>query len=402
MVLMTLRGWCRMKLVNILDVVKIANKSVSRFSGVKKYIATGDLSENIITSYNEITYDMRPSRANVEVETGQVIFARMKDTKKVLLIDDENVDFIYSTGFCVFEPTKAILSDYLRLILNSDLFQNQKDKYSKGATQKAINNTGLKKIQIPLPSLETQKKIVEVLDKAQDLIDARKEQIRLMDELIQSVFYEMFGDPVTNPKGWEVRTVEKVCANIMGGGTPSKSNLDFYVGDIPWVTPKDMKIDFISDSMDHINEDAINNSSAKLIPENSVLMVIRSGILKRKLPVAINKRCVAVNQDMKAFIINKNFTNSEFFMYFWKSCENYILSKVRAVTADNIEFKQIKDMQYILPPCELQNEFSEKVQQIQTNKTLLEMSLCELENNLSGLMQSAFAGSLFDDLVVGK
>lgn len=391
-----------MKLVNILDVVKIANKSVSRFSGVKKYIATGDLSENIITSYNEITYDMRPSRANVEVETGQVIFARMKDTKKVLLIDDENVDFIYSTGFCVFEPTKAILSDYLRLILNSDLFQNQKDKYSKGATQKAINNTGLKKIQIPLPSLETQKKIVEVLDKAQDLIDARKEQIRLMDELIQSVFYEMFGDPVTNPKGWEVRTVEKVCANIMGGGTPSKSNLDFYVGDIPWVTPKDMKIDFISDSMDHINEDAINNSSAKLIPENSVLMVIRSGILKRKLPVAINKRCVAVNQDMKAFIINKNFTNSEFFMYFWKSCENYILSKVRAVTADNIEFKQIKDMQYILPPCELQNEFSEKVQQIQTNKTLLEMSLCELENNLSGLMQSAFAGSLFDDLVVGK
>lgn len=399
---MTLRGWCRMKLINILDVVKIANRSVDRFSGVKRYIATGDLSENTISSYTEVTYDNRPSRANVEVKTGQVIFARMKDTKKVLLIDDDNVDFIYSTGFCVFEPSKAILSDYLRLILNSDLFQNQKDKYSKGATQKAINNAGLKKIQIPVPQLENQKKIVEVLDKAQGLIDARKEQITLMDELIQSVFYEMFGDPVTNPKGWEVRTVEKVCTNIMGGGTPSKCNLDFYVGDIPWVTPKDMKIDFISDSMDHINEDAINNSSAKLIPENSVLMVIRSGILKRKLPVAINKRCVAVNQDMKAFIINKNFTNSEFFMYFWKSCENYILSKVRAVTADNIEFKQIKDMQYILPPCELQYEFSEKVQQIQTNKTLLEMSLCELENNLSGLMQSAFAGSLFDDLVVGK
>lgn len=272
----------------------------------------------------------------------------------------------------------------------------------KGAGLKHISKKYLEDVEIPLPPLETQKKIVEVLDKARGLIDARKEQIRLMDELIQSVFYEMFGDPVTNPKGWEVRTVEKVCINIMGGGTPSKSNLDYYVGDIPWVTPKDMKLDLISDSIDHINQDAINNSSAKLIPENSVLMVIRSGILKRKLPVAINKRCVAVNQDMKAFIINKNFTNSEFFMYFWKSCENYILSKVRAVTADNIEFKQIKDMKYILPPCELQNEFSEKVQQIQTNKILLEMSLCELENNLSGLMQSAFAGSLFDDLVVGK
>lgn len=284
------------------------------------------------------------------------------------------------------------MSKYIDILRNNSI----------GGVIKYIKLGDLTDALIPIPPLESQEKIVEVLDKAQGLIDARKEQIRLMDELIQSLFYEMFGDPVTNPKGWEVRTVEKVCTNIMGGGTPSKSNLDFYVGDIPWVTPKDMKIDFISDSMDHINEDAINNSSAKLIPENSVLMVIRSGILKRKLPVAINKRCVAVNQDMKAFVINKNFTNSEFFMYFWKSCENYILPKVRAVTADNIEFKQIKDMQYILPPCELQNEFSEKVQQIQTNKTLLEMSLCELENNLSGLMQSAFAGSLFDDLVVGK
>lgn len=280
-------------------------------------------------------------------------------------------------------------------------FQYLRDNCT-GATIPHISKTVLENILIPLPPLETQKKIVDVLDKAQGLINARKEQISLMDELIQSVFYEMFGDPVKNPKGWEVRNVEKVCTNIMGGGTPSKSNFDFYVGDIPWVTPKDMKLDFISDSMDHINEDAINNSSAKLIPENSVLMVIRSGILKRKLPVAINKRCVAVNQDMKAFIINKNLTNSEFFMYFWKSCENYILSKVRAVTADNIEFRQIKEMQYILPPYELQKEFSEKAQQIQANKILMEMSLYELENNLCALMQSAFVGSLFHDLVVGK
>lgn len=205
-----------MKLVNILDVVKIANGSVDKFSGIKRYIATGDLSENIISSYSEVTYDNRPSRANVQVKFGQVIFARMKDTKKVLLIDDDNVDFIYSTGFCVFEPSKSILSDYLRVILNSDLFQNQKDKYSKGATQKAINNEGLKKIQIPLPPLETQKKIVEVLDKAQGLIDARKEQIRLMDELIQSVFYEMFGDPVTNSYDHPMMAFDKISDSRLG------------------------------------------------------------------------------------------------------------------------------------------------------------------------------------------
>lgn len=73
-----------------------------------------------------------------------------------------------------------------------------------------INNTGLKKIQIPLPSLETQKNIVEVLDKAQGLIYARKEQISLMDELIQAVFYEMLGDPVENMK-WPLHFLSELC-----------------------------------------------------------------------------------------------------------------------------------------------------------------------------------------------
>ncbi len=112
----------------------------------------------------------------------------------------------------------------------------------------------------------------------------------------------MFGDPVSNPIGWEKATLDDVCDKIYGGGTPSKAIPEYYIGDIPWVTPKDMKSEYIGNSLVHINEEAINNSSAKLIPTESVLMVIRSGILKHTLPVAINTRNVTVNQDMKAFI----------------------------------------------------------------------------------------------------
>ncbi len=418
MVLVTLRGWCKVK---ELKLHKLFEKPISGEWGNEpdqdelgiEVIRTTNFSNDIrFKNGSEMTYRVieESKIESKKLNYGDIIIEKSggsptQPVGRVLFYDyTDSISRICNNFTAILRPTPGNDPKYLAYLL-SFLYKRGVVLKHQNKTTGIINlklNHYLKDTSVIIPSLETQKKIVEVLDKAQGLIDARKEQIRLMDELIQSVFYEMFGDPVTNPKGWEVRTVEKVCTNIMGGGTPSKNNLDFYVGDIPWVTPKDMKIDFISDSMDHINEDAINNSSAKLISENSVLMVIRSGILKRKLPVAINKRCVAVNQDMKAFIINKNFTNSEFFMYFWKSCENYVLSKVRAVTADNIEFKQIKDMQYILPPCELQNEFSEKVQQIQTNKTLLEMSLCELENNFSGLMQSAFAGSLFDDLVVGK
>ena len=74
-----------------------------------------------------------------------------------------------------------------------------------------------------------------------------------------------------------------ICDDIKGGGTPSKSNPEYYNGDIPWVTPEDMKTIFITDSIDHINEDAIKNSSTKLIPKDSLLMVISSGISQKTL-----------------------------------------------------------------------------------------------------------------------
>ncbi len=278
------------------------------------------------------------------------------------------------------------------------------DLYKKGEVLKYQNKTTgiinlklndyLKSTIIPLPPLETQQKIVAILDKAQSLIDKRKEQLELMDKLVESVFYDMFGDPVKNEKGWETREVAKVCKKILGGGTPSKNKPDFYIGDIPWVTPKDMKRLYIDNSIDHINKVAIEKSSTKLIPNLSVLMVIRSGILKKHLPVAINTKEVTINQDMKAFVLNRSIVNPSFFLYFWIMSQRYLLSKVRAVTADNIEFRQIKEMQIILPTITLQEEFEQKVESIEKQKDQMQKSLLKMEEQFAGLMQRAFKGEI--------
>ncbi len=90
--------------------------------------------------------------------------------------------------------------------------------------------------------------------------------------------------------------------SVSGGGTPSKSRPEFFTGQIPWVSPKDMKCWEIFDSQDHITQEAIDNSSTKLIGTGAVLVVIRSGILKHSLPVAINRVPVTLNQDMKALV----------------------------------------------------------------------------------------------------
>lgn len=157
----------------------------------------------------------------------------------------------------------------------------------------------------------------------------------LLDQLVKSRFIELFGDPLSNDKGWKKVVIAEVCHAIFGGGTPSKSHPEYFAGSIPWVSPKDMKSSVINDSIDHITEEAIAHSTTNLVPANSVLMVIRSGILKHSLPVAINSLPVTINQDMKAFVPNET-VKTAFLMHFFKAIENDVLAGVRGVTADNV------------------------------------------------------------------
>ena len=171
-----------------------------------------------------------------------------------------------------------------------------------------------------------------------------------------------------NNKEWTTDSVERLCKEIYGGGTPSKSHPEYYEnGNIPWVSSKDMKTDILMDSQIHINEEGVANSTARMVPENSVIMVIRSGILKHTLPVAINAVPITVNQDLKVFIPG-NRVITRFLAYQFKMLESDILSGVRAVTADNIEFDSLKKRKLIVPPMELQQQFAAFVAQVDKSK----------------------------------
>jgi len=104
------------------------------------------------------------------------------------------------------------------------------------------------------------------------------------------------------PSGWASVRLGEI-GGILGGGTPSKANDLFWNGSIPWVSPKDMKISYLSETADYVTRHAIKNSSVKLIPENSLLLVVRGMILAHSFPVAINTIPVTINQDMKALLV---------------------------------------------------------------------------------------------------
>jgi type I restriction enzyme S subunit len=145
--------------------------------------------------------------------------------------------------------------------------------------------------------------------------------------------------------------------SVIGGGTPRKSSPEYYGGSIPWVTPKDMKRSVISSSVVSLTELGVQNSPAKLVPASSVLVVVRSGVLKHTLPVALTSAPVTLNQDMKA-LVPKAAVHAPYLARLVKSLQPVVLGWVRATTADNFPIDQLLDYEIDLPVFEEQRRIA--------------------------------------------
>ena len=256
------------------------------------------------------TMEYKKQGSHIIVDQGKNQIAGYTDIKKGLFEDVPVIIFGDHTRVIKYVDQPFFLgADGVKILRSKDKDANY--KYLYYALRNAnIPDTGynrhfkwLKETKINYPSVARQDEIVRILDKLSDIIDRRKTQLQGLDSLIKARFVEMFGDPVYNNKGWTTDTVNNLCKDIYGGGTPSKAHPEYYEnGDIPWVSSKDMKTDILTDSQIKINQMGIENSTARMVPVNSVIMVIRSGILKHTLPVAINAVPITVNQDLKVFI----------------------------------------------------------------------------------------------------
>ena len=303
-------------------------------------------------------------------QKNDILLAKNGTTGVAALVDRDEIFDVY-VSLAVLRPKKIIYPKYLLYAINSPIAKKQFNAGLKGIGVPNLHLSVIRKTEINVGKYEKQIRISNVLDKVSAVIELRKKELGLLDDLIRARFVEMFGNPVHNDKGWATDSVEGLCKEIYGGGTPSKSHPEYYEnGNIPWVSAKDMKTEILTDSQIHINEEGVANSTAKVIPENSVIMVIRSGILKHTLPVAINAVQITINQDLKAFIPGIRVL-TRFLAYQFKMMENDILAGVRAVTADNIEFKTLRKRKLIVPPIKLQEQFVTFVTEVDKSKVIL-------------------------------
>ena len=196
------------------------------------------------------------------------------------------------------------------------------------------------------------------------------------------------------PPSWKWARLNTL-GKLKGGGTPSKARDDYWNGDIPWVSPKDMKVDYLTGTQMSISEAAIAGSPANLIEAGSVLFVVRGMILAHSFPVAVTRIPLAINQDMKALVL-KNPEMAEFLLRALKGLKAEVLKKVRRSSHGTcrLEGSDYGDFLIPIPPLGEQRRIVARVDELMVVCDRLEASLAEAEADSRRLLEAVLHEAL--------
>lgn len=359
------------------ECVDYVGSACASFSGTKKYVSTGAVDIDQINEEDTeiVDYKGKPSRANLEVSPGDILFAKMQGTKKTLLIDQVLANHIYSTGFSAVRAKEGVLTTRcLYHLLTSETFLAQKDKNCSGATQKAITNAGLGKIVIQVPSIEEQDTVASQLDAIADIISKRQQQLSALDDLIKARFVEMFGDPRINPNNYPLHQLSEYIEFLTSG---SRGWAQYCVddGEEWFITIKNVKDCHISiDNMQPIT--APDNAEAKRtrVQEGDLLISItadlgRTGVVTNE----IAEHGAYINQHLTCIRLNRNALEPLYVAYFMESeaGKEQFMSKNQSAVKAGLNFNSINTLQLLVPPMERQREFLAFVVQIDKSKSIL-------------------------------
>ena len=207
-----------------------------------------------------------------------------------------------STEFHVLRAGSTILPEYLYYFMRRESFRSAAKQHMRGgAGQQRVPEDFLRNEHVPMPPPSEQRRIVEILDQTDRLRRLRTEADAKSNRILSALLVRALG----NPANWRS---EPRCRPLgefvdpVSGATPSKKTELFWSGEVPWVSPKDMKTDFLSDSQDHVSQVAVDETNLNVIEQGNTLIVVRGMILARDIPVAINRNPVTINQDMKALV----------------------------------------------------------------------------------------------------
>ena len=296
------------------------------------------------------------------------MYSRVGSVDRCSYVSTKENGWLFSGRCLRVRSDISVCSLFLYYYLQQENVKQSIRNIAVGATMPSINTKLLSEIRVSIPSLNIQKRIASILSSLDDKIEVNRKINENLEQQAQALFKSWFVDfePFKNgefveselgiiPKGWRVERIEDLSQKMASGGTPKSLNKDYYLGNIKWYSTKQLKDCFLFDSENHISEDALKNSSAKMFPEGTVLMAIyasptvgRLGILTN--PATFNQAAVG--------IVPKENVGSEFIYLSLLSERTNLNNLASGAAQQNLNVGIVKNYNILVPEQKALDRFN--------------------------------------------
>lgn len=374
--------------------------------GTVRLIQLADIGDGIFINKSKryLTLEKASELKCTFLKPGDVLIARMPDPiGRACIFPKLDTQCVTVVDVCVVRPdTNIVLPEWLMYQINDQQFRRQIQKYVTGTTRQRISRGNLEKIKFDVPSLEEQRKTIKMLNQAYSLQKKRRESIKLLEEYISSVFFEMFGDPVENRKQWDVKRLKDISIKILSGTTP-KGGTQVYVNkgvlflrsQNVWRNRLDLDdVAFISEE----THSKMRNSSLEykdlVMTKTGRINTENSSLGRAAIYLGENNRA-NINGHVYLIRLKKDAVHK--FVLFILTTNEY-REYIRRICVGGIDKRQInkihlEEFPIISPPTELQNKFSEIVCKTESVKQKMLLQSKELDMQFQALLQKSFGSS---------
>lgn len=345
-----------------------------------------NIQDNILDLKNLVYFKAEDYNKNLDkflVKPQSILMALSGATTGKIGINTTSRSFYLNQRVALFKPLNInnlflfhFLKTQVKIVLEA----------AYGAAQPNISSNKLEKLNIPLPPMEVQERIVAELDKINEVIEDCRELQRNLDALAQSLFYDFFGDPLSNPKSWPIKKLTDICNAISTGITYKPDN----VADKGTIVLRSGNIQNSALVLDDIVRIDMPLKPSQYVKKNDILMCSRNGSARLVGKVALIPE-LHENISWGAFmtIIRSDFYHF-LFQYFRLPAFREQLTKTKTTTVNQITIGMLKNIQLPVPPMELQEEFAARVEQIDEQKKAVEETIANLQTLLNSRMDYWF------------
>jgi len=331
---------------------------------------------------------------NIIVEKNDILLSKSGTIGKVCLTEEIKEKLTINAAINIFRCGNLLLPKYLFYWFKSPATQALLDKLAPGIAQRNLFQRELRRLSIPIPTLEFQNTLIIKIDELFSKIDSTKqslEQTKLQLKLYRQSLFKSLFNRTTN-----FVTLEE-CAKIGSGGTPSRQKPEYYGGDIPWVKTTEVQNSYIQSTSEKITDLGLKNSSAKIYPKNSVIVAMygegktRGKCAILNINASTNQACAVITCDNKKLLF-------KFCFYWFQSQYDQMRLKSSGGNQPNLNLGIIKKTKIPLPALEEQEQIVSQIEQgfslIENTSQIVESTLQNLQTMKMSVLKQAFEGKL--------